>query len=141
MKEGIVVKRKAIGIFLLGTTFIILIINAGPKVTIEGLPDSRDIQTIKVTTDGETSFKKAITNSEAVKEVMSELSAATKTPVASNDDVPSVLKYTMLKIITKEKEVTVYLYDKKNKYYLERPYEGIYQLSHIQKEKLFLLLS
>ena len=112
-EKGAYGEKKNNRIFLLGTVFLIFIINTFSKAAVEGSPDSRDIQTIKVTTDGETTLKKVITNSEVVKEVMSELSTATKTQVASNDEVPFVSNYTMLKIITKEKEVVVYLYDKK----------------------------
>lgn len=94
------------------------------KATPIMLPSSNIIDTIRVTND------KTITgysDKNWIDKFISEASIAIPTNKSSIQDTPNVEPYIKVDIIWKDTIRTLFLYQKNKAYYIEQPYQGIYQ--------------
>lgn len=89
------------------------------------LPDRDDIANISVVIDGETIYHE---DSAWIDSVMSGIADAEPTSKESVQDVPQVDDYIKLDIQLYGGVSTVFAYEEDGKYYIEQPYQGIYEL-------------
>lgn len=89
------------------------------------LPDRDDIANISVVIDGETIYHE---DSAWIDSVMFGIADAEPTSKESVQDVPQVDDYIKLDIQLYGGVSTVFAYEEDGKYYIEQPYQGIYEL-------------
>lgn len=89
------------------------------------LPDRDNIANISVVIDGEIIYHE---DSSWIDSVMSGIADAEPTSKESVQDVPQVDDYIKLDIQLFGGVSTVFAYEKDGKYYIEQPYQGIYEL-------------
>ncbi len=65
-----------------------------------------------------------------ITEFINTLASAKDTKKQSLDDVPRVDDYIRVDIVTKEGMVTVFFYQIEDKWYAERPYQGIFEVDN-----------
>ena len=89
------------------------------------LPDRDNIANISVVIDGEIIYHE---DSSWIDSVMSGIADAEPTSKESVHDVPQVDDYIKLDIQLYGGVSTVFAYEEDGKYYIEQPYQGIYEL-------------
>ena len=89
------------------------------------LPDRDNIANISVVIDGETICHE---DSSWIDSVLSGIAGAEPTSKKSVQDVPQVDDYIKLDIQLYSGVSTVFAYEEDGKYYIEQPYQGIYEL-------------
>ncbi len=89
------------------------------------LPDRDNIANISVVIDGEIIYHE---DSSWIDSVMSGIADAEPTSKESVQDVPQVDDYIKLDIQLFGGVSTVFAYEEDGKYYIEQPYQGIYEL-------------
>lgn len=92
------------------------------------IPKVDDLENISLKSE---SVTKEITDAKIMKEVVLELNGNGRmTKQESVNDSPGVKKYTKIELNFKEKgSSVVYFYEEKGRYYLEQPYNGVYEIS------------
>lgn len=71
--------------------------------------------------------KTVVRDAKQVQELVDVLNSATATREESVQDTPTVAKYGKLVLKSKQKSRVLYYYQKSGKWYVEDPYNGIYQ--------------
>ncbi len=89
------------------------------------LPEPASVTAAEVTMDEEslTHLKRAW-----IEEVIAGLSAAAPTRTESVSDAPSASDYTLLELCTDDGACRMFFYEKDGAYYMEQPYQGIWQI-------------
>ncbi len=127
---------------MLVTSFTILIviiicILVGKNIRIytPNIPNENEIYNIEFIDKGNSFI---IDEKEVINRLMKALKKK-KTIISGTQDVPVNAKsYTIVNIKTEKETVVMYLYEKKESFYLEQPYNGIYKIDKtklLRKEK------
>ncbi len=90
------------------------------------LPDTDEIVSIHVT-DGDTSI--AHSDRAWIEDVISKISDSAPTRIESVNDAPNADNYLMIEIRLEKGASRLYAYKNKAGYYVEQPYEGIYEIN------------
>lgn len=116
--------RKYISLFLF-LNCILTLAACGKKADPITLPEASEITSIEVTV-GEN-----IINHEErtwISEVISNISGAKPSSKESIQDVPAVENYIKIDFRFETGTSTVFAYENQGKYYVEQPYQGIYEI-------------
>lgn len=99
------------------------------------LPNNGEIIAIEITKD---TFHKKYTNPEIINTIIEQLSKARETRILTVHDLPPVMEYYTVDIITEDtsKVYTSFIYQENSKWYIEQPYRGVYEIT----EDIFTLL-
>lgn len=89
------------------------------------LPDKDDVTEVGVTYDGETEYLK---DAEWIEQMLSGMKAAEPTNKESVQDVPQVDNYIKIDFQLDNGVSTIFVYEDGGRYYIEQPYQGIYEL-------------
>lgn len=88
------------------------------------LPDATDIESVKITHNNQT-FEKI--DSDWISELVKQVGTGEPTAKKSVQDVPNVAEYIKIDLVLKNGNTsTLFIYQEKNKWYIEQPYQGIY---------------
>lgn len=122
-KGGIIEMKRAI---FLGIAIIMCFVLAScGKADPIALPEKDDVAEVGVTYDGETEYHK---DTEWIDRVLSGIEVAEPTNKESVQDVPQVDDYIKIDFQLYNGKSTVFVYEDGGKYYVEQPYQGIYEL-------------
>lgn len=118
---------KKTSLFFLLTMVLIVCILTGcaQKDKSDIVKESFDLQEISITLYNKKCIN--VTESEKMQDIVKVINDTTSKKEESIQDVPDVDKYGKIVLMSKENEKTLYYYEKKDKYYIEEPYVGIYQ--------------
>mgnify|MGYP001638864515 FL=1 len=112
--------------FLITMVFIVYILTGcAKKDKSDIVKESFDLQEISITLYNKKCIN--VTESEKMQDIVKVINDTTSKKEESTQDVPDVDKYGKIVLMSKENEKTLYYYEKKDKYYIEEPYVGIYQ--------------
>lgn len=89
------------------------------------LPDKDDVTEVGVTYDGETEYHK---DAEWIEQMLSGMKAAEPTNKESVQDAPQVDNYIKIDFQLDNGVSTIFVYEDGGRYYIEQPYQGIYEL-------------
>ena len=90
------------------------------------LPDRADVVNISIEIDGETIY---IEDSARIDDILSGIAKVEPTSKKSVQDVPQVDDYVKIDFQLNGGVSTIFTYEEDSKYYIEQPYQGIYELS------------
>ena len=118
---------KKMSLFFLITMVLIVCILTGcaKKDKSDIVKESFDLQEISITLYNKKCIN--VTESEKMQDIVKVINDTTSKKEESTQDVPDVDKYGKIVLMSKENEKTLYYYEKKDKYYIEETYVGIYQ--------------
>ena len=94
---------------------------------------SIDIAVVNVSFEGKKIFH---SDKLWINDVVSKMGDAKPTRKESVQDVPKVDNYIKVDFKVKKENFTVFAYEEKGKYYIERPYQGIYEIDDNLYQKL-----
>lgn len=111
----------------------LLLVGCSKTASPISLPKAGDIDTVNVAFEG----KKIYHNDKSwINDVISKMGDAKPTRKESVQDVPKVDNYIKVDFKVKKENFTVFAYEEKGKYYIERPYQGIYEIDDNLYQKL-----
>ncbi|WP_329385556.1 DUF5301 domain-containing protein [Anaerofustis butyriciformans] len=97
------------------------------------LPKAGDIDNVNVSFEGKKIYH---SDKSWINDVVSKMGDAKPTRKESVQDVPKVDNYIKVDFKVKKENFTVFAYEEKGKYYIERPYQGIYEIDDNLYQKL-----
>ena len=115
--------KKAIS--LIATIIMCFVFASCGKADPIVLPDKDDVAEVGVTYDGETEYHK---DAEWIEQLLSGMKAAEPTNKESVQDVPQVDNYIKIDFQLDNGVSTIFVYEDGGRYYIEQPYQGIYEL-------------
>lgn len=92
-----------------------------------------DIDNVNVSFEGKKIYH---SDKSWINDVVSKMGDAKPTRKESVQDVPKVDNYIKVDFKVKKENFTVFAYEEKGKYYIERPYQGIYEIDDNLYQKL-----
>jgi len=105
----------------------------GAKASPLILPEAKDVVSIDISTK---SITESHTNRVWMEEVISGLATSKPTCKQCVQDTPLVDSYYRIDIHAKGETITLFAYEDKGKYYVEKPYEGIYRIGEAEFEQI-----
>ena len=96
----------------------------GEKPAPIALPAAEDVTSIEIAGGKEDTI---CTEKEKIAAFLQKASASKLTAEESVQDVPTVSKYTRVDLVCDGTLSSLFIYEKNAKWYIERPYEGIYE--------------
>lgn len=113
--------------------YILILAACGNKAAPIVLPQTDSIKSVDVTV-GENTVNYA--DETWISEIISNISSSEPTRKESVQDVPQVENYIKIDIQLTAKVSTLFAYEDGGKYYIEQPYQGIYEINKQLYEQL-----
>lgn len=120
-------------LFLILSICIFALSACGEKADPIVLPEASDITSIDVIVGQD---RVTYTDENWISEIICDLSAAESTNKASIQDIPQVESYITISIQPVTGTSTLFIYEENEKYYVEQPYQGIYEIDSQLYERL-----
>lgn len=118
--------KKWISMLLVSVAFVFVLVGCSQKTADPiVLPDIDKIETVEITTVGGSTV--SYSDKEWIEQFLSIFTQATATSKQSVQDCPNVDKYGKVDISNNGGITTVFYYAENGKYYIEQPYQGIYE--------------
>lgn len=118
----------AVGLALLIAILTFVNMDFAEKAASLVFPTAAEIDSISITMPDGTELQ--YDDSEQIEEVLSMIAAAEPTAKQSIQDCPSAEKYGTINIESDDGSTTIFYYEENGRYYLEQPYQGIYELDN-----------
>ncbi|MFQ8922893.1 MAG: DUF5301 domain-containing protein [Clostridium paraputrificum] len=124
--------KKYFSLFL-SLICILALTACGKKADSITLPKTENILSVDVTVEGKTEHH---LDEFWISNMISNISNSKPTRKESVQDVPQVENYIKIDIQFETGTSTLFAYEDKGKYYIEQPYQGIYEIDSKQYEQL-----
>lgn len=125
MRNRVIVSTLGIILLLIVSIFICYETNASKQIS---LPDSKSISCIEILSD---SNIKSLEDIHEIEKAIEYLSNSKLTKKQSVQDVPLVNDYITISLILKNEDIIIlYVYQEKEKWFAELPYQGIYEIEN-----------
>ena len=124
--------KKFLSLFLC-LTCVLTLVACGKKVAPITLPQTDEITSIDITFGENT-----VSHSDKtwISEVIADISSSEPTKKESVQDFPQAKSYIKIDFRLEKGTITIFAYEDRGKYYLERPYQGIYKTDRKLFERL-----
>lgn len=124
--------KKFLSLFLC-LTCILTLAACGKKAAPITLPRADEITSIDIT-----NAENTVSHSDKtwISEVIADISSSEPTKKASVQDFPQAKSYIKIDFQLETETITIFAYEDRGKYYLERPYQGIYKIDRKLFERL-----
>ena len=121
-------------VFILAIVLLFL-----PRRAIDILPNKNEVESVSIKKDNEIV---QTTDKDIISNIIDNIENARKTFRSSTNDQPLENQFITI-VFTRDNEQTdtFYLYQSKNDYFLEKPYEGIYRISQEIEENIISLFN
>ena len=124
--------KKYVSIFLC-LACVLTLVACGKKADPITLPQTDEITSIDITVGENT-----VSHSDKtwISEIIADISSSEPTKKESVQDVPQADSYIKIDFRHETGTITIFAYEDRGKYYLERPYQGIYKTDRKLFERL-----
>ena len=124
--------KKFLSLFLCLTCMLTLVA-CGKRAAPITLPQADEITSIDITIEENT-----VSHSDKtwISEIIADISSSEPTKKESVQDVPQAKSYIKIDFQLETETITIFAYEDRGKYYLERPYQGIYKIERKLFERL-----
>lgn len=124
---------KKFGIFALCLICLFGLLSCGKKAESVTVPDAADVVSIAITIDDHTATH---LDRAWIRETLSAVCNSNPTGYQRIQDVPQIEPYIRIELQFKEGSSVLFAYEDGEKYYLEQPYQGIYETNAQLYEQL-----
>lgn len=124
--------KKILSLFLC-VSCVLVLVSCGKKTDPITLPQANEIISVDISVG-----KCTVSHSDKtwINEIISDISSSEPTTKESVQDVPQVENYIKIDFQYKAGTSTIFVYKDNGKYYIEQPYQGIYEIDSQLFERL-----